>query len=254
MSISARNLVWEAKGRRIINGVDLTIRPGRILGLLGPNGSGKSSLLRLLAGLRQPKSGAVLLGDRDIHSISRRTVAKRIALVEQHASTDANVSVQSVVRLGRLPHSTALSAWTHQDENAVASALERVGLADRRSQNWQTLSGGERQRVHIARALAQQPTEILLDEPTNHLDIQHQIELMRLIGTLAKTTIMALHDLNHAAAFCDDIVVLAHGQIVAAGAPVDVLTEELLREVFKVEARLETSPYHGKPHIHFMIG
>lgn len=253
MSIRAENLVWRAGKATIIDGVSLAVDPGSIVGLLGPNGSGKSSLLRLLAGLRRPDAGRVLLDDTDLARLGRRAVARRLALVEQHASTEARFAVRDVVRLGRTPHHSAFSSWTQADDALVDGALERVGMQHRAEQDWQSLSGGERQRVHIARALAQAPREILLDEPTNHLDIQHQIELMRLIRSLAITTVIALHDLNHAAMFCDRVVVMAGGRIVADGAPVDVLTEDLLRQVFRVEARLETSPYHGKPHIHYMV-
>ena len=139
------------------------------------------------------------------------------------------------------------------DDVAVDSALKRVGMIGRREQYWQSLSGGERQRVHIARALTQTPTEMLLDEPTNHLDIQHQIDLLRLISDISLTSIIALHDLNHAAMFCDHLVVLQKGRVVAHGTPEAVLTETLLRNVFRVEARIEPSPYHGKPHIHYLL-
>jgi len=125
-------------------------------------------------------------------------------------------------------------------------------MLDRQQQGWQSLSGGERQRVHIARALAQSPSEILLDEPTNHLDIHHQMQLMRLISALPVTSIVAIHDLNHAAMFCDSLVVMQNGGIVARGTPDEVLTEEMLRKVFHVEARVEISRFSGKKHIHFL--
>jgi iron complex transport system ATP-binding protein len=129
--------------------------------------------------------------------------------------------------------------------------LRHVGLAERRGQFWHTLSGGERQRAQIARALAQSPSELLLDEPTNHLDVQHQLEILQLVTQLPLTSIVALHDLNLAAMFCDELAVLMGGRVVAAGAPADVLTPRLLREVFGVQAEIGASPFHGKPHIHF---
>ncbi len=235
-----------------MNNVSLSVPTGQTLGLLGPNGSGKSSLLRILAGLRRPDSGRVLLDDGDIARLSRKKLAQRVAFVEQHAMTDANIRVRDVVKLGRIPHHSPLSSWTHQDDEIVRQALERVDMFDRRDDGWQHLSGGERQRVHIARALAQSPGEILLDEPTNHLDIHHQMHLMRLISELPVTSIVALHDLNHAAMFCDALIVMQGGQVVASGTPDEVLTEAMLREVFKVEARIEVSPHHGKKHIHFV--
>ncbi|ELY6088906.1 ABC transporter ATP-binding protein [Cronobacter sakazakii] len=252
MSIRAENISWSAGKKRIVNNVSLSVPTGQTLGLLGPNGSGKSSLLRILAGLRRPDTGRVLLDDGDIARLSRKKLAQRVAFVEQHAMTDANIRVRDVVKLGRIPHHSPLSSWTHQDDEIVRQALERVDMFDRRDDGWQHLSGGERQRVHIARALAQSPGEILLDEPTNHLDIHHQMHLMRLISELPVTSIVALHDLNHAAMFCDALIVMQGGQVVASGTPDDVLTEAMLREVFKVEARIEVSPHHGKKHIHFV--
>ena len=235
MSVRAENLVWRVGGKTIVDDVSFDVEPGRVLGLLGPNGSGKSSLLRLLAGLRRPASGRVLLDGTDIARSGRRELARRVALVQQHAATDVNVTVEDVVRLGRTPHRGPLAAWQPADTRAVGTALEQVGMTGFRRQSWHSLSGGERQRVHIARALAQQPRELFLDEPTNHLDIQHQLELLRLVSQLGLTTIVALHDLNHAAMFCDHLLVLHRGQVVASGAPADVLTPDLLRDVFRVD-------------------
>lgn len=252
MSISAENICWRVGKKVIVDDVSLSVAQGQTLGLLGPNGSGKSSLLRVLAGLRRPSAGRVLLDEHDISGMAKKQVARRVAFVEQHGGTDANIRVRDVVKLGRIPHHSPLSSWTPEDERIVNDALERVEMLDRSDQGWLSLSGGERQRVHIARALAQQPTEILLDEPTNHLDIHHQIQLMRLISALPVTSIVALHDLNHAAMFCDALIVMQKGKIVASGTPDAVLTEALLRDVFQVNARIEISPYHGKKHIHFV--
>lgn len=252
MTIKAENLSWKIGSATIVDGVSLSAEPGRILGLLGPNGSGKSSLLRLLAGLRKAHSGTVTLDGQNIGRIKRNAVARRVALVEQHANTEANVKVRDVVKLGRIPHHPPLGGWTKADDVIVDNALARVGMSERHAQSWQSLSGGERQRVHIARALAQAPTELLLDEPTNHLDIQHQIELLRLISDIGLTSIIAIHDLNHAAMFCDALVVLDKGRIVAHGTPEAVLTEQLLRDVFRVTAVVAPSPHHGRPHIHYL--
>lgn len=251
MTVIAQNLVWGVRRKTIVSGVSLSVAPGETLGLIGPNGSGKSSLLRLLAGLRQPQSGRVEIMGQDIAHMPRRALARQVAFVQQNAATDTNVSVCDVVRLGRTPHRSALSGWTPQDEAVVSAALERVDMADRRAQPWQTLSGGERQRVHIARALAQSPRVMFLDEPTNHLDIHHQIEILRMVRDLDLTSIVALHDLNLAAMFCDRIVVLQGGTVVACGTPEAVLTEGLLRDVFRVDAQVSAGPRPGQPHIRF---
>jgi iron complex transport system ATP-binding protein len=251
MSIKAENLVWKIGRKTILDGVSFEAPPGRMLGLLGPNGSGKTSLLRLLAGLKRPHSGRILLDRKDIGAIGRRTIAQRVAFVEQHATTNANLRVVDVVKLGRFPHRSMFSGWTLADDQAVEEALERAGMSSKRHDRWQSLSGGEKQRAHIARALAQSPKELILDEPTNHLDIQHQIGLMRLVSSLPVTSIIALHDLNHAAMFCDALIVMQGGKIVASGTPADVLTKEMLRDVFSVDAHVEISPYHARPHIHY---
>ncbi|MGQ9364893.1 ABC transporter ATP-binding protein [Azospirillum sp. ST 5-10] len=252
MTITARDVRWAAAGRMIVDGVSIAAAPGKVLGLIGPNGSGKSSLLRLLCRLRRVASGVVTLGGTDIAALPNRAIARRVALVEQQAATDADVTVVDVVRLGRTPHRGPFAPWAAADEAAVESALAHVGMSGRRAQPWHTLSGGERQRVQIARALAQTPSELLLDEPTNHLDIAHQLEILALVRRLPATSIVALHDLNLAAMFCDAIAVLQDGRVVAAGDPADVLTERMIRAVFRVEARVERSAHNGRLHVHYL--
>ncbi|GLU28131.1 MULTISPECIES: ABC transporter ATP-binding protein [Brucella/Ochrobactrum group] len=252
MTIKAENIVWTIANKTVLDNVSFEAKPGKMVGLLGPNGSGKTSLLRLIAGLKLPKSGRITFDDVDVATVSRRVMAQRVAFVEQHASTNANLKVIDVVKLGRFPHRAMFAAWSEEDQKAVEDALERTGITTKRDSYWQNLSGGEKQRVHIARALAQMPRELILDEPTNHLDIQHQMALLQLISNLSITSIIALHDLNHAAMFCDEIIVLQSGQIVTSGTPDEVITEQLLKEVFCVDARVEASPYSSRPHIHYL--
>lgn len=254
MTVVAQDLVWGVRRRTIVNNVSLSVAAGETVGLIGPNGSGKSSLLRLLAGLKSPRSGRVVINGQDIAKVPRRALARELAFVQQNAATDTNVTVRDVVRLGRTPHRSALSGWTAADETAVATALARVDMTDRRGQAWQTLSGGEKQRVHIARALAQSPRIMFLDEPTNHLDIHHQIEILRMVREIDLTSIVALHDLNLAAIFCDRIAVLQGGAIVAFGPPESVLTERLLRDVFRVDADVSGPVDGSRPHIRFRVG
>ncbi|SFQ96994.1 MULTISPECIES: ABC transporter ATP-binding protein [unclassified Enterobacter] len=253
MSITAENITWKVGKKIIVNNVSLTVSPGQTVGLLGPNGSGKSSLLRILAGLRRPHAGTVTLDGNNIARMPKKQLARRIAFVEQHGATEANMRVRDVVKLGRIPHHTAFSGWSTHDDETVNAALARVDMLEKSAQGWLSLSGGERQRVHIARALAQTPTEILLDEPTNHLDIHHQMQLMQLISELPVTSIVAIHDLNHAAMFCDALMVMQQGQVIAMGTPEEILTEALLWDVFRVKTRIEISAYHGKKHIHYLL-
>ncbi|MEV6167417.1 ABC transporter ATP-binding protein [Streptomyces sp. NPDC051954] len=241
-----------ADGRLILDGVDLAPEPGTTVGVLGPNGSGKSTLLRLLAGLLAPTAGVVTLDGDPLAELSRRTVARRLAVVEQQADTQIELTVLDVVRLGRVPHRRAWTPTTADDERAVRAALERTGLTDHAGQPWHTLSGGERQRVQIARALAQEPRELLLDEPTNHLDIHHQLGLLDLVTGLPVTTVVALHDLNLAAMYCDQVVVLSTGRVVARGAPADVLTEALIADVYGVRAAVSSEGPDRRPHVRFL--
>ncbi|WP_037843832.1 MULTISPECIES: ABC transporter ATP-binding protein [unclassified Streptomyces] len=241
-----------ADGRLILDGVVLAPRTGSTVGVLGPNGSGKSTLLRLLAGLLTPTAGIVTLDGTPLRDLPRRTVARRLAMVEQQADTQVELTVVDVVRLGRVPHRRAWTPASADDERAVRAALERTGLADRAGQPWHTLSGGERQRVQIARALAQEPRELLLDEPTNHLDIHHQLDLLALVSGLPVTTVVALHDLNLAAMYCDQVVVLSRGRVVTCGAPGDVVTEELIAEVYGVRAAVSREGPERRPHVRFL--
>ncbi|THC53970.1 ABC transporter ATP-binding protein [Streptomyces sp. A1499] len=249
--LRAERVAREAGGRLVVDGVSLAPPPGATVGLLGPNGSGKSTLLRILAGVLAPASGVVALDGHPLRDTPRRTVAQRIAVVEQHATTQVDLTVRDVVRLGRIPHRRAWSSPSPDDERAVTEALTRTGLADRAAQSWHTLSGGERQRVQIARALAQEPRELLLDEPTNHLDIQHQLDLLTLVAELPVTSVIALHDLNLAAMFCDHLLVLKDGTAHAAGTPAEVVTEELIAEVYGVRA-VVTPGETGAPSVRFL--
>jgi iron complex transport system ATP-binding protein len=207
--------------------------------------------LRVLHGLVRPTSGFVTLDGVDLASVGRRHVARSVASVTQHADTEVDITVRDIVRLGRIPHRTALGGGASTDEDAVDRALAHVGLLDQAARLWHTLSGGERQRAQIARALAQEPRELLLDEPTNHLDIRHQLELLELVCALPVTTVIAIHDLNLAAMYCDVVVVLQEGRVVAAGAPSDVLTAELISEVYGVAATIARDMRRGHPVITF---
>ncbi|MFB2533453.1 ABC transporter ATP-binding protein [Paracoccus sp. p4-l81] len=252
MTIRAENLCWGVGRKMIVRDVSMAVAKGQTLGLVGPNGSGKSSLLRLLAGLRRPWRGSVAINGRDIAQVPRKALSREVAFVQQSASTETSVTVQDVVRLGRTPHRSALGGWGERDEAAVTGALAQVDMQRHLRQSWQTLSGGERQRVHIARALAQTPQVMFLDEPTNHLDIHHQIEILRLIRGLDLTSIVALHDLNLAAMFCDRIIVLQAGAVVASGDPASVLTHGLLHDIFRVRAEITPAQGADGPHIRFL--
>lgn len=239
MTIRAEGIRWSRGSQPILGGVDFEPRSGETVGLIGPNGSGKSSLLRILAGIVSPDEGTVTLDDTTMASMRRKQIARRVAMVDQHSDTEVGISVLEVVRLGRIPHHGMLGGNSANDDRAVTRALEDTAMFSKSHRLWHTLSGGERQRVQIARALAQEPTELLLDEPTNHLDIQHQLDILALVAELPLTSFIALHDLNLASMFCDRIVVLRAGLVVAVGTPTEVITEELVEDVYNVQATVE---------------
>jgi iron complex transport system ATP-binding protein len=252
VSLQTRHVRWSAGGTVIVDDVSVQVAQGSTLGLLGPNGSGKSSLLRLLAGLRSPAAGAVLLDGTNLADWGRREVARRVAVVEQEVTTELDLTVAEVVALGRTPHRSMWGGVGERDSAAVDRALERAGLTRLSHRRWHSLSGGERQRAQIARALAQEPSELLLDEPTNHLDIAHQLDILGLIRRLPVTSVVALHDLNLASAFCDTLLVLANGGVVAAGVPGEVITESLVSEVYGVRCVVTPVEPDGHPHVRFL--
>ncbi|MGW4668346.1 ABC transporter ATP-binding protein [Streptosporangium sandarakinum] len=253
MSLDAHDLTWSAGGTPVIDGITVSIPQGRLTGLLGPNGSGKSTLLRLLAGLLRPRAGTVLLDGRRLGELPRREVARRLATVAQETSTDIDMTVADVVMLGRVPHRRGLAMVSHDDPHDVLEtekALARCGLAGWGSRRWSTLSGGERQRVNIARALAQDPTELLLDEPTNHLDIHHRLDLLQMLADTPATVVASLHDLNLAARYCDHLLLMEAGRLVASGPPAQVLTEQWMERVYRIRATVSLSP-DGRPHLRY---
>ncbi|TDU79533.1 ABC transporter ATP-binding protein [Streptomyces sp. KS 21] len=240
MRITAEKLSWSVAGTAVVREVSADVAPGETVGLLGPNGSGKSSLLRCLAGLRAPDGGTVCYDGESIRHWSALRTARHVAFVAQDSGAESDLPVADVVGLGRTPFRDRWRGPDATDRAVVAAALERVGLTSLAGRSWKALSGGERQRAHIARALAQQPHGLLLDEPTNHLDVRHRLELMELLAGTGQTVLVALHDLSLAARYCDRLLLLHHGRLVASGTPAAVLTAERLAEVFEVDAALTT--------------
>ncbi|MCI1748213.1 MAG: ABC transporter ATP-binding protein [Acidipropionibacterium sp.] len=208
--------------------------------VVGLNGSGKTTLLHLMAGLRTPSHGRVLLEGTDLAQIPRRRRARTIALLEQVPRANVDLAVADVVALGRIPYRGRWGRGGGSDPQ-VAAMMEATGVADLADRSWSSLSGGEKQRVQLARALAQEPRVLLLDEPTNHLDQRHQIGLLEKVRELGTTTVAVIHDLDLAAAFADDLLVMDSGRLVAQGPVDDVLTEEMVRRHFGVDGRVRRS-------------
>lgn len=249
MTLSFDTLVCRMGGRLVLDGVSAEIPDGRVTGILGPNGAGKSTLLRLAAGLGRPDSGRVLLDGFPVDRLPRRQVARRVAYLEQNSTLEIDMTVLDAVLLGRIPHRSGfLGGFEGADDRGIAlDALERVGAASLAERHWSDLSGGERQRVRIARTLAQDPELLLLDEPTNHLDVHAQQSLLASVRAFGLTSVIVLHDLNIAAAYCDHLLVVCEGRLVAAGTPWQVLTPELVEGVYGTRCTVLPHPSHGGP-------
>ncbi|MGQ4619363.1 ATP-binding cassette domain-containing protein [Nocardia sp. R7R-8] len=240
-------------GRVIVDGLSLTITPGVITTVIGPNGCGKSTLLRSLGRLLRPRKGRVLLDGKAISTMKTKDVARIVGMLPQSPVAPEGLTVADLVGRGRHPHQSWLRQWSAADESEVTTALARTGIADLADRPLDELSGGQRQRAWISMALAQGTDILLLDEPTTYLDLAHAIEVLdlvdRLHADLGRTVVMVLHDLNLAIRYSDQLVVMHDGRVVAAGAPGEVVSVELLREVFDLDAAVLDDPVSGRPMI-----
>ncbi|MDR7276515.1 ABC transporter ATP-binding protein [Catenuloplanes atrovinosus] len=235
--IEAAGVSWRYGANPVIDGVSVTARPGRVLGLIGPNGSGKTTLLRLLYGALRAPAGTVTVDGDPLAGLGAREAARRLAVVVQETGGETALTVGELVLLGRGPHLGTFQRTGRADREIAVACLDRVGAAHLGARPFAGLSGGERQRVLIARALAQQATHLLLDEPTNHLDIRYQHEILRLVRSLRTCAVVVLHDLNLAARYCDDLVLLGDGGVVAAGTVDEVLDPAVLEPVYGIGIR-----------------
>ena len=244
--LEAAGIAVERGGRHLLDGVSATLSGGIVTGIIGPNGAGKSTLLRVLAGLQTAGRGSVTLDGQALASFGRRVRARRIAYLPQHGRAEWPVSVAQLVALGRLPHGTE---GTRADQEAVARALAALEIADLADRAVTTLSGGEQARALLARALAVEADHLIADEPTLALDPHHQLTLMALLRSTADAgtaVAVSLHDLSLAARFCDRLVLLDHGRVLASGLPDAVLTPALLARAYRVEGvfgRHEATPF-----------
>lgn len=235
--ISASGVTHSFGDASILKEAAVSVGPGEVVGLIGPNGSGKTTLLRTLYRALVPDAGDVLLDGRSVREMRPREVARQIAVVVQEAKSEFPLTVAETVLLGRIPHLRALQRESADDVDIAAESLRRVGADHLAARSFTDLSGGERQRVSIARALAQRATHLLMDEPTNHLDIHFQHEVLQLVRGLDVSTIVVLHDLNLAARYCDRLVLLSRGRVVASGPTTAVLAPEVLEPVYGIRVQ-----------------
>jgi iron complex transport system ATP-binding protein len=235
----------------VIDGLDVDVLDGTVTAVIGPNGCGKSTLLRALARLLPARHGEVLLDGKRIDRYPSREVARVLGVLPQTPVAPDGLTVADLVARGRHPHQTWYRQWSGDDETAVAEALRWTGMTEFAERTVDTLSGGQRQRVWISMALAQGTEILLLDEPTTFLDLAHQVDVLDLVERLhremGRTVVMVLHDLNLAARYAGRLIAMRDGRIVADGRPEEVLTSELLRTVFELDAQVITDPVAGTP-------
>lgn len=258
VNIEINELVVGYDADPVLAGVTLTVAGGAFVGIVGPNGSGKTTLLRSVARVLRPSSGAVMIDGREVFSVPARELAREMAVVPQETSPAFDFTVLDIVLMGRSPHLGRFQSERQGDIAIAEQAMRQTGTLHISHRPFAALSGGERQRVVIARALAQEPRVILLDEPTSHLDINYQFEVLNLIHRLNRErgiTVMAvLHDLNLAAQYCDTLVMIGGGKIMAIGTPSEVLTAQNVRNVYGAEVWVRRHPTSGRPYVIAGIG
>jgi iron complex transport system ATP-binding protein len=243
--IAIQKVSLSRKGRPILNQIDLKVGAEELIGLIGPNGAGKSSLLKLLMKLLTPTDGATFLDGKDLKEWNHRDLARRVAYLSQSPSLDSNFPCREVVLMGRYAHLGRFERESPRDYEIAREAMRRTATSALADRPVTELSGGELQRVLLARTLAQEAKYLLLDEPTANLDPQHQLGVIELVASLVEkglSVVMALHDLHLAARYCQRLILLHQGEVIADGAPQAVLTEQNLRRVYGIEAEITMHP------------
>ena len=250
MVLDISSLSFNFGSKNILADINISIKDNGIVGIIGPNGSGKSTLLKCIYRVLKPKTGTIFIDGKNINDYQFKETAKKMAVVAQHNDTHFDFNVLEMVLIGRSPHKKFMERDSAEDIELAYKALEQVNMKDFADRNFSSLSGGEKQRIILARALVQNTDCLILDEPTNHLDIKHQLHFMSLAKDLKITVISAIHDLNIAAMYCNKIYALKGGQIIAAGSVNEVITEEVIKTLYDVEAKIIYDE-EKKPHVIF---
>lgn len=255
IALSTRDLCFSYGKTATLKNISVTLQTGKFYGIIGPNGCGKTTFLDLLTGNKKPSSGIVTLFDVPLAGYSKRDLALQLALVPQEYDTGFGFSVEEVVLMGRHPHIPRFSSPTAVDWESVDEAMEAIGIAELRNRYTSTLSGGQKQRTIVARALAQDTPLLLFDEATSSLDIKYTLQIFNLARELVekqnRTIIAVMHNLNLAAAYCDEVLIMDDGQIVRSGTITETLTPEIIGEVFGVESNIVWDEYNQMQQINF---
>jgi len=242
MKLTIEHLNLSIKQRTLLEDISLKTKDGQFVGLIGANGSGKSTLLKTIYKTLKPDSGEIYLDELNILHSSEKKVAQNLSVVSQFNELSFDLTVKQMVMLGRTPHKRLLEQENKQDLQIVELALNKTNLLEYQDRSFLSLSGGEKQRVILARAIAQEPQFMILDEPCNHLDIRYQLEIMEIVKNLDIGILAALHSLEDACRYCDELYVLKHGSIIAHGKPKEILTETLIEKVYGVKCKIYQNP------------
>lgn len=250
-SLSINSLTAGYGETPILHDINLSISTGKVTALVGANGCGKSTLLKVIARILKPTAGTVQLDGDILHDLPTRRLAQQLALLPQSPIVPEGLTVHELVAQGRFPHQNLLKRWSKADSQAVAQAMYDADISEFAKRRVATLSGGQRQRCWLAMVLAQQTDMILLDEPTTFLDLKVQIDVMSLLARISRdkgcTLLVVLHELNLAAAFADDMVMMKSGSVICTGKPSDIMTPDNIRRVFDLDANIIADPLSGAP-------
>ncbi|MDU1540679.1 MAG: ABC transporter ATP-binding protein [Paeniclostridium sordellii] len=252
IKLQVKNLNFSIDKKDILKDISFDIPKGSFVGIIGPNGSGKSTILKNIYRLYKPDSGRLILDNKDLSTMKDKECAKEIAVLAQESNSQFDFTVEQIVKMGRYPYKSVFEGYSKKDIDMVNDMLKRVGLDDYSNRSFSKLSGGEKQRTLIARALVQDTDFLILDEPTNHLDIGYQIQLMDLVKGLNITTLSAIHDMNIASMYCDYLIVMKDGKIRKCGKVEEVITSDMLKEIFGVNAYVGINPINNKLQVSFM--